>query len=121
MTDSLMGALMDQGVGEERLHSEAFASPVSFDRQALPERDLSITVRGQTLRYQGRQTLLECLEEHGIDHPFACRVGVCSSCKCQVDGAVTQITDAGLSPKEKRSGYVLACVAFPETDLKVHD
>lgn len=119
MTESLLGELSSAGVSEDRLHHEAFVSPKSFDRENLPDRDVCVTVQGQQLRYQGHQTLLEFLESKGISHPFACRVGVCGSCKCPVKGDVVQITDAGLTDQEKRLGYVLACVAFPTTDIVI--
>ena len=119
MTDKIMAGLREMGIGEERLHSEKFVSPTTFDRGSLEHRNLNLTWNGQLAPYQGKQTVLESLEQANISHPYACRVGVCGSCKCQVKGKFIHMTDAGLSPDEKKSGYCLACVAFPLEDLEI--
>lgn len=56
--------------------------------------------------------LLECFEEHGIDLPFACRQGACTTCAVRVLAGELEQRDAmGLSPALQQEGYALFCVA----------
>jgi ferredoxin-NADP reductase len=119
MTDKLIDELGAAGVPPEQIHNEKFASPTSFDRSQIQNRNLTMMWNGQKLAYSGQLTILESLEQSGIAHPYACRVGVCGSCKCKVNGKVLAITDAGLSAAEKKLGLVLPCVAFPLEDLEL--
>lgn len=121
MTDKIVDQLLNNQVSEEQIHTEKFASPVEFDPEKIPHREAKITFRGQVYQYKGKQTLLEFLESQGVDIPYACRTGVCGSCKCEVRGQVDAITDDGLSAAEKRRGLVLPCVAFPLGDLDIED
>ena len=119
MTDTIIASLNTLGIREDRIHTEKFVSPVTFDRSTLQSRKLNLTWNGTEVAYDGTETILEGLEKANISHPFACRVGVCGSCKCKVKGKFSMITDAGLTPEEKKSGLCLACVAFPEEDLEI--
>ncbi|MEI8026453.1 MAG: iron-sulfur cluster-binding domain-containing protein [Pseudomonadota bacterium] len=119
MTDTIVASLKTLGISGDRIHTEKFVSPVTFDRSALQSRKLKLTWNGTKVDYQGTETILEGLEKANISHPFACRVGVCGSCKCKVTGKFSMITDAGLTPEEKKSGLCLACVAFPEEDMEI--
>lgn len=120
MTTQLINGLKNRGVAQDQVHYEKFASPSSFDPESLPERELSMTYNGINLQYKGRMTVLESLESHGQSHPFACRVGVCGACKCKLSGQCKVVTDAGLSEEEKGEGLVLACVSYPEGDVKIN-
>ncbi|HEX8345945.1 MAG TPA: 1,2-phenylacetyl-CoA epoxidase subunit PaaE [Actinoplanes sp.] len=54
--------------------------------------------------------------------PFACKGGVCSTCRARVlDGAVTMARNFGLEPDEVAAGYVLTCQSTPVTDHLVVD
>jgi ferredoxin len=119
MTDTIVASLKSLGTPEENIHTEKFASPVSFDRSVIESRDLSLTWNGKKVVYKGKETILEALEKADLNHPFACRVGVCGSCKCKVSGKFKAITDAGLTAEEKKAGLCLACVAFPEEDMEI--
>ncbi|MDD2547410.1 MAG: 2Fe-2S iron-sulfur cluster-binding protein [Burkholderiaceae bacterium] len=65
------------------------------------------------------QTLLQSLEQGGIDWPSSCRNGTCRTCLGQLlEGSVRYAVDwPGLSAEEKAEGCVLPCVAFPLSDL----
>ena len=119
MTDTIMDSLKNLGIREDRIHTEKFVSPVTFDRSTLTSRSLSLNWNGTKVPYEGTETILESLEKAKLSHPFACRVGVCGSCKCKVTGKFSMITDAGLTPEEKKLGLCLACVAFPEEDMEI--
>lgn len=68
---------------------------------------------------EDRYVLFEA-EDQGLDLPFACRMGCCTSCAVKVkSGTLDQPEALGISPKLKEDGYALLCVAFPKSDLEV--
>jgi ferredoxin len=64
--------------------------------------------------------ILQTAEEQGVELPFSCRNGACTSCAVRIlAGEVEQPEAMGLSPKLKQQGYALLCVSYPRSDLEV--
>jgi ring-1,2-phenylacetyl-CoA epoxidase subunit PaaE len=65
----------------------------------------------------GRYTLLDSILDSGIDVPWSCGVGVCSSCKCKLEsGDVNEGIDYVLTEGEKSLGFILSCTSYPKSD-----
>jgi ferredoxin len=76
---------------------------------------------GQQFDAWSNQALLLSMEQGGMDWPSSCRNGTCRTCIGQLeDGQVRyEIEWPGLSAEEKAEGYVLPCVAFPCSDVRL--
>ena len=76
---------------------------------------------GQIVDVRSDLPLLQSAEAAGLQAESSCRNGTCRSCICQLlSGQVAyRIAWPGLSPDEKREGYILPCVAYPASDVVV--
>ncbi len=73
-----------------------------------------------TLEVPGDRYILHSFEKQGVDLPFSCRNGACTTCAVRVrEGKLSQPEAVGLSPNLQRKGYALLCVSYACSDLEV--
>lgn len=130
MIRSVSEQLEAVGVEKGKIHFELFGAPKpSLNRPVLvrpvnKQADLSkvsITVDGKTTvidMLDDGNHILEAGMAYGLDLPFACKGGVCSTCKCKVlEGEVLMEANYALEPDEVEAGFVLSCQAHPVSDV----
>lgn len=122
-------ALKDQGIDAEKIRTELFAGTQTglanrrakskFPADAGDKTKLTVTLDGASLSFDcGKDiAVLDAALGNALDVPFACKAGVCSSCKCKVtEGEVEMIANHSLEDYEVEKGYVLACQSYVLSD-----
>lgn len=105
-------------IHEEIFHVDAGAAPVSVSPAPAHS---SVTVRldgrGGTWPVRDGESLLDTVLRNRPDAPYACKGGVCGTCRAfLVAGEVRMDRNFALEPEETEAGYVLACQSHPATE-----
>lgn len=120
-------ALNELGVTPDRVHQELFfvedAAPARVERteaaETGPVSNVTIVLDGTrtTLVLPRDSSILDAAQRSGDNLPFACKGGVCGTCRARVtDGAVDMARNYALEPAEVDAGFALTCQSYPTTD-----
>lgn len=134
MIHEIRDTLLSQGVERKRIHLELFGSSAAMAearrRRAaanIPEVLTTVQLRqdGKTISFtlsNRSESLLDAALRHGADLPYACKGGVCCTCRAKLlEGEVDMDVNYALEPEEVAEGFILSCQAHPRTKQIVVD
>jgi ring-1,2-phenylacetyl-CoA epoxidase subunit PaaE len=131
-----------RGIARKKIHFELFTTPgmkpgADSYRARTPKSGSDATDNGPksgitvkldgrafdfTLSFDSNETLLDAALQQGVDLPFACKGGVCCTCKARLlEGEVTMDVHWGLEEEEIKQGYILTCQSHPKTERVIVD
>jgi ring-1,2-phenylacetyl-CoA epoxidase subunit PaaE len=127
MMDAAESALLDKGVEKARIHIERFTAGRPSAALAAEMAELQTQAQGVSvaLTLDGRTrrvpftaaNILDSARAAGLPAPFACKAGVCATCRAKVtSGRVEMAARYGLTDEEVAGGYVLTCQSVPLGD-----
>ena len=125
----IKGYLEGRGVAANKIHFELFTIPgekkseIRNQKSEIstgPKANVSVKLDGIIfdfdLSYEG-ESVLDAALKQGADLPYACKGGVCTTCKAKLtQGEVSMDVNWGLEPDEVAKGYILTCQSHPKTE-----
>ncbi|KUJ62561.1 flavodoxin reductase [Flavobacteriaceae bacterium CRH] len=122
MINTVSGILKEKNVKESAIKFELFTS-------SSQEHEIKTSLEGHTkitvlvdddevsFEMSQKQTILDAALKQGIDAPYSCQGGICSSCLARVTSGTAEMTkNSILTDKEIASGLILTCQAHPTSE-----
>ncbi len=127
--------LEKKGLDKKKIHFELFTTPgqkrTTDNRQPTtdnsgPKSKITVKLDGRSFDFDlsltSDTTILDAALKQGADLPFACKGGVCCTCKARLlEGEVSMDVHWGLEDEEVEQGYILTCQSHPKTEKVVVD
>ncbi|MFT3826478.1 MAG: phenylacetate-CoA oxygenase/reductase subunit PaaK [Chitinophagaceae bacterium] len=135
MIFSVKDWLEQKGIDRKKVHFELFTTPgqkaeavnlqVAANKSSDKTSQVSIKLDGVTFDLQipfNGATILDAALEEGADLPFACKGGVCSTCKARLlEGKVEMDSNYALEDDEVAAGFILTCQSHPRSERIIVD
>lgn len=134
MIDTAMDFLQAKGLDKKKLHAELFNAgggiPTTIGKasaeKSTVKSSIHILLDGRQIQIEiplnSSATILDAALEQGADLPFACKGGMCCTCKAKlVEGEVNMDIHWGLEEEEIEQGFILTCQSHPKTEKIVVD
>jgi len=132
MSEDIEATCRDLGIAADRIHVERFVSglggkprprapvPVSAPPKAMAS--LIIDGKRREVPVAEGEAILDAALRAGMDLPFACKGGMCSTCRAKlVEGEAAMDVNYSLEPWELKAGFILTCQAKPVSQKVVVD
>lgn len=127
--------LETKGIDKKKIHFELFTSPGQRTKPEVrdqkseetgPKCRVAVKVDGRSFDFDlpltSDTTILDAALKQGADLPYACKGGMCCTCKAKlVEGEVMMDVHWGLEEEEVEKGYILTCQSHPKTEKVVVD
>ncbi len=131
----IKGYLEASSIDKKKIHFELFTTPGQKQSTVVtkqqvddkgPKSKVTIKLDGRyfdfDLSLNSTTTILDAALNQGADLPFACKGGVCCTCKAKLlEGEVKMDVHWGLEEEEVEQGYILTCQSHPKTDKVLID
>jgi ring-1,2-phenylacetyl-CoA epoxidase subunit PaaE len=132
MSEQIEATCRDVGIAADCIHVERFVSefggkprPKAVIPEAAPPKALAALIidgKRREVPVADGEAILDAALRAGVDLPFACKGGMCSTCRAKlVEGKAEMELNYSLEPWELEAGFVLTCQAKPTTDRVVVD
>jgi ring-1,2-phenylacetyl-CoA epoxidase subunit PaaE len=132
MSEEIEATCREVGIGEDRIHVERFVSEfggrprpkAAIATDAPPKAMASLIIDGKRreVPVAEGEAILDAALRAGVDLPFACKGGMCSTCRAKlVEGEAPMDVNYSLEPWELKAGFVLTCQAKPSSERVVVD
>jgi ring-1,2-phenylacetyl-CoA epoxidase subunit PaaE len=132
MSEDIEATCREIGISEDRIHVERFVSEFGgkprpkkvVEASAPPKAVASLIIDGKRreVPVAEEESILDAALRAGMDLPFACKGGMCSTCRAKlVEGDAQMEVNYSLEPWELKAGFILTCQARPCSEKVVVD